>query len=120
VNASTLPFSVSSSHIFSSSASSLHLVWFVEIYVRLYSKIIFGKSHYEGGKKYCRRCEVYYCHDGVFCPCCGMALRMSPTSKRDKERLRQSQLRREEEQGRTIRIIRGTQKYPFNQVKIYQ
>jgi hypothetical protein len=48
-----------------------------------------------------------------------MALRMSPTSKRDKERLRQSQLRREEEQGRTIRIIRGTQKYPFNQVKIY-
>src|SRR6266849_948702 len=60
---------------------------------RLYSKIIFGKSYYEGGKKYCRRCEVYYCHDGMCCPCCGMALRMSPTNKRDKERLRQSQLK---------------------------
>ena len=34
-----------------------------------------------------------------------MALRISPTSKRDKERLRQIQLRREEEQGRIIRII---------------
>src|ERR1700716_4127453 len=44
---------------------------------RLYSKIIFGKSHYEGGKKYCRRCEVYFFHDGSFCPCCGMALRTS-------------------------------------------
>jgi len=30
-----------------------------------------------------------------------MALRMSPTNKRDKERLRQLQLRREKEQDRT-------------------
>jgi hypothetical protein len=43
-----------------------------------------------------RRCEVYYCHDGVFCPCCGMALRMSPTSNRDKERLRQLKLSSDE------------------------
>ena len=76
---------------------------------RLYPKIIFGRSHYEGGKKYFRRCEVYYCQDGMFCPCCGMTLRMSPTSKRDKERLRQLQLR-EEEQDRIIRIIKGTKK----------
>ena len=41
---------------------------------RFYSKIIFGKSHYEGGKKYCRRCEVHYCHNRASCPCCGMAL----------------------------------------------
>jgi hypothetical protein len=34
---------------------------------------------------------------------------MSPTSKRDKERLRQLQLRREE-QDRTIRIIKGLKK----------
>jgi hypothetical protein len=73
-------------------------------------QIVFGKSHYEGGKKYCRRCEVYYCHDIVFCPRCGMALRMSPTSKRDKQRLRQSQLRKEEEQDRIIRIIKGIKK----------
>src|SRR6266567_1969130 len=39
---------------------------------RLYSKYIVGKSHYEGGKKYCRRCEVYFYHDSKFCPCCGM------------------------------------------------
>jgi hypothetical protein len=39
-----------------------------------------------------------------------MALRMSPTSKRDKERLRQSQLRREEEQGRVIRTIERLKK----------
>src|SRR6266704_6578049 len=74
---------------------------------RLYSKIVFGKSHYEGGKKYCRRCEIYFSYDDVFCPCCGMTLRMSPTSKRDKERLRQSKLRRQE-QDRIIGIIKGT------------
>jgi len=34
---------------------------------------------------------------------------MSPTNKRDKERLRQLQLR-EEEQDRIIRIIKGTKK----------
>jgi len=39
-----------------------------------------------------------------------MALRMSPTSKRDKEKLRQSQLRREEEEDRIIRIIKGLKK----------
>ncbi|MDP9286835.1 MAG: hypothetical protein M3P08_01375 [Thermoproteota archaeon] len=33
-------------------------------------------------------------------------LRKSPTNKRDKERLRQVQLRREEEQDRIIRIIK--------------
>jgi hypothetical protein len=35
-----------------------------------------------------------------------MALRMSPTNKREKEKLRQLQLRREE-QDRIIRIIKG-------------
>jgi len=76
---------------------------------RLYSKIIVGKSHYEGGKKYCRRCEIYFSYDGVFWPCCGMALRMSPTSKKDKEKLRQIQLGKEE-QDRIIRMIKGIKK----------
>jgi hypothetical protein len=49
------------------------------------------------------------------CPCCGMALRMSPTSKRDMERLRQLQLRGEE-QDRIIRVIKRV-KYPVNQGK---
>jgi hypothetical protein len=91
----TLPLSVSSSHIFRGPTFSLQFNMVCRnLCERLYSKIIFGKSHYEGGKKYCRRCEVYYCHDVTYCPCCGMALRMSPTNKRDKERLRQSQLKR--------------------------
>ena len=46
--------------------------------------------------------------DGVFCLCCSMALRMSPTSKGDKERLRQLKLI--EEQDRIIRIIKGINK----------
>ena len=45
-----------------------------------------------------------HCHDGVFWPCWGIGLGMSPTSKRDKERLRQLQLRIEE-LDRIIRII---------------
>jgi uncharacterized Zn finger protein (UPF0148 family) len=69
----------------------------------------FTVGKYGNGNKYCRRCEVYFLHDGIFCPCCGMALRMSPTSKKDKERLRQIQLRREE-QDRIIRIIKGIKK----------
>jgi hypothetical protein len=48
--------------------------------------------------------------DTVFCLRCGMALRMSPINKRDKQRLRQLQLRREEEQDRIIRIIKGIKK----------
>jgi len=78
---------------------------------RLYSKIIVGKSKYQGGKKFCRRCEVYFLHGGLFCPCCGMALRTSPTSKRDKERLRLLKLR-EEEQDRIIRQTHVTKHLP--------
>ncbi len=47
------------------------------------------ESKYQGGKKYCRRCEVYFLHDGLFCPCCGMRLRLSPVNKRDRNRLRE-------------------------------
>jgi hypothetical protein len=59
------------------------------LYERSYSKIIFGKSYYEGGKKYCRRCKVFFCHDGMFSPCCGMALRATPTARKDREKLKQ-------------------------------
>jgi uncharacterized paraquat-inducible protein A len=63
--------------------------WLVRIYVRLHSKITVGESRYEGAKKYCTRCEVFFYHNGGFCPCCGMALRLSPTARKDKEKLRQ-------------------------------
>jgi hypothetical protein len=76
---------------------------------RFNSRFTVGGSHYANGKKYCRRCEVYILYDGIFSPCCGMALRTSPTNKRDKERLRQLQLRIEE-QDRIIRIIKGIKK----------
>src|SRR6266487_4425108 len=113
-----LPLSVSSFPIFNSPTFFLQFNMVCRnLCQRFYSKIVFGKSHYESGNKYCRRCENYYCHNGVFCPCCGMALRMSPTNKRDKERLRQ--LRPREEEDRIIRIKKGT-KYPVkaNQSKI--
>jgi predicted amidophosphoribosyltransferase len=57
----------------------------------LHSKIIVGKSNYEAGKKCCRRCEAFLYHNGTFCPCCGMALKATPTSRKDKEKLRQNQ-----------------------------
>ena len=53
---------------------------------RLDSKIIVGKSIYEEGKKYCRLCEVYFLHDGLFCPFCGMRLRVSPVNKKGRNR----------------------------------
>lgn len=46
------------------------------------------EANYSSGKKYCRRCEVFLYHDGFFCPCCGMALRHSPTSRLSREKLR--------------------------------
>ena len=54
---------------------------------RIYSKIQIGKANYLIGKKYCRRCEIYLYYDGVFCPCCGMQLRTTPSNKKAKERL---------------------------------
>jgi hypothetical protein len=59
----------------------------------MYSKkIVFGESNYFNGKKYCRRYEVYICHDGLFCPCCGMQLRLTPSSRECKEYLERERL----------------------------
>lgn len=55
---------------------------------RLYSPTIVDRSYYTDGKKYCRRCEIYLHYEGAFCLCCGMALRVTPSNKRDKEKLR--------------------------------
>jgi hypothetical protein len=80
----TLPLSVSSCHTFSGPIFPYNSIWLVEIYVRgCIPKILLVKPHYGNGNKYCRRCEVYFFHDGIFCPCpcpcCGTALRMSPS-----------------------------------------
>jgi hypothetical protein len=37
---------------------------------RLCSKIIVGRRPYQDGKKYCRRCEVYFYQVDKFCQCC--------------------------------------------------
>jgi hypothetical protein len=56
-------------------------------------KIEVGEDTYFAGKKYCR-CEIFPYHNGSFCPCCGMQLRLSPTRKRDKEGVRSRHKRR--------------------------
>ena len=55
---------------------------------KIYSKIIVGQSHYSDGKKYCRRCEIYFYHEGQFCPCCGMQLRTTPIDTKYKAKIR--------------------------------
>ena len=60
---------------------------------RLYSKVVFGISNYSLGHKYCRRCEVYLCSDSMFCPCCGMQLRIIPSSRKCKETFRRRKSR---------------------------
>ena len=59
---------------------------------KLYSKIVFGISNYSLGQKYCRRCEVYMYNDGMFCPYCGMQLRLTPSDRKHKEILRKRKL----------------------------
>jgi hypothetical protein len=57
-------------------------------------KITFGISNYSLGQKYCRRCDVYmYYNEGMFCPCCGMQLRITPSNREGKETLRQEKIR---------------------------
>jgi predicted amidophosphoribosyltransferase len=59
---------------------------------RLDFKAISGEMNYKDGKKYCRRCEIFLLHMGNFCPCCGMALRKSPTGRVQREKLRMNKL----------------------------
>ena len=39
-------------------------------------------ARYSDGVKYCRRCSVYFFHDGSFCPCCHLHLRSKPIRSR--------------------------------------
>lgn len=56
------------------------------MYELQYSKIIISEAYYR---------SVRFI---IICPCCGTALRLSPTSKRDKERLRQLKVTEEEQE----------------------
>jgi hypothetical protein len=39
-------------------------------------------------REHARRCETYFYNNGIFCPCCGMQIRRTPSTKKGKERLR--------------------------------
>jgi len=43
---------------------------------------------YHDNKKYCRICEVYLRFEGLFCPCCGVKLRVSPHNNKSREKLK--------------------------------
>lgn len=82
---------------------------------RFDSKFTVGEAHYGSGKKYCRRSEVYFFHDGTFCPRSGMSLRHSHTGRRVKEKLRRrNQLLRKQLQGILNRgLVRFSQRFVF-------
>jgi rRNA maturation endonuclease Nob1 len=44
------------------------------------------------GKKYCRRCEYYFVTEKKFCQCCGMQLRLTPSERDYKEKIRENQI----------------------------
>lgn len=49
-----------------------------DICERLGCKPTFEYNQYVDAKKYCRRWETYFHHNGLFCPCYAMQLRVSP------------------------------------------
>jgi hypothetical protein len=49
-----------------------------------------GESHYSVGKRYCRRCECYFITKRLFCECCGMQLRVTPSEREYKEKMREN------------------------------
>jgi hypothetical protein len=49
----------------------------------------------EMGRNIAEDAKFFFYYGGIFCPCCDMALRASPTNRKDKERHKQSRFRRE-------------------------
>lgn len=45
-------------------------------------------KRYGSGQKHCRSCSVFITWEGVFCPCCGKKLRVSPRHTGNREELR--------------------------------
>jgi hypothetical protein len=52
--------------------------------------MVVGESHYSVGKRYCRRCECYFITKRLFCECCGMQLRVTPSEREYKEKMREN------------------------------
>jgi hypothetical protein len=52
------------------------------------SKPAFEYNQYVEGKQYCRQYDIFLYRNGLFCPCCGVQLRLPSTGKNGEERLR--------------------------------
>jgi predicted amidophosphoribosyltransferase len=74
---------------------------------RLDTKATSGEMNYKDEKKYCRRCEIFLFNFGNFCPCCGMALRKSPTGRVQREKLRTSKLLLSADQNKQLEIAQA-------------
>jgi hypothetical protein len=61
-------------------------------------------GRYASGQKRCQGCEIFIKWDGLWCPCCGIRLRLHPRNLTDKKRLalRSKQKNKEIEIGQKI------------------
>ncbi len=46
----------------------------------------YGTGRYALGQKRCNSCDIFVEWNGVFCPCCGMKLRVTPRKRELKEK----------------------------------
>jgi len=46
-----------------------------------------GGSRYVKGQKRCNSCDIFIEWNGLWCPCCGMRLRVSPRHRKLKEKV---------------------------------
>ena len=46
-----------------------------------------GVGRYVKGQKRCNSCDVYIEWDGLYCPCCGVRLRVAPRHRKLKEKV---------------------------------
>lgn len=52
-----------------------------------------NQSRYGTGQKRCQICDIFIHWNGLFCPCCGMRLRMKPRNKKYKTKLLEEKMR---------------------------
>jgi hypothetical protein len=52
--------------------------------------MIVGESHNSVGKRYCRKCESYFMTMRLFWECCSMQLRVTPSEREYKEKMREN------------------------------
>ena len=85
VSSFSLPLPISIPYIHTTLASQLDSLLVCRNICLRYPRIQVG---YLAGGKFCRRCEYYFFTERLFCECCGMRLRASPTNREFKEKVR--------------------------------